>query len=144
MTRTPTDIGLLIIRLVFGGILTAHGFQKLFLMGPGQTGAAFANMSSLPAPEIMAWIAIIVELLGGLALIAGIATRIAAIAAAVVMAGAMVTVHLANGFFNTDGGIEYTLMLSAIGIGLAMTGGGRYSLDAVLGRAGRGTPADRI
>ncbi|MCK7638346.1 DoxX family protein [Corynebacterium pygosceleis] len=144
MTRTPIDLGLLIIRLIFGAILTAHGFQKLFLMGPGQTGAAFASMSSLPAPEIMAWIAILVELLGGLALILGVATRIAAIAAAVVMAGAMISVHLPNGFFNTDGGIEYTLMLTAVGVALAVTGAGRYSLDAALGRGGRDTTAAHV
>ncbi|MEZ2122667.1 MULTISPECIES: DoxX family protein [unclassified Corynebacterium] len=137
MTRTSTDTGLLIIRIIFGVILTAHGFQKLFLIGPGQVGETFSQISSLPAPGIMAWIAILVELLGGLALIVGIATRIAAAAAALVMAGAMVTVHLGNGFFSMDGGIEYTLMLTAVGVALVLTGAGRFSLDAKLERGTR-------
>ena len=145
MTRTPIDLGLLIIRVTIGVIMVAHGFQKLFLQGPENVGMAFAKMSSLPAPEIMAWIAIIVELLGGLALIVGIGTRIAAAAVAVVMAGALVTVHLKNGFFAMDGGIEYTLMLTAVGVALAVTGAGRLSLDAKMGRgAAASTTSDPV
>lgn len=74
------------------------------------------------------------ELLGGVALILGFLTRWAGAGLSLIMAGALTIVHLKNGFFAGNGGIEFVLVLGAGAAGLALTGAGRYAVDARLGQ----------
>ncbi len=130
------DTGLLILRLVVGLTLAAHGAQKLFgwfggygLSGTGQ----FLEQLGFRPGRIYAAQAGAAEFFGGLALAAGLATPAAAAAIIGVMLVAAVTVHLKNGFFAPSGGYEYLLVLSTAALALALTGAGSFSLDALLG-----------
>jgi putative oxidoreductase len=133
------SLGLLIVRLVVGLTLAAHGAQKLFgwFGGPGRAGTAgfFGNLG-FRRPAAMAVLAGAGELGGGVLFAAGLLTPLAAIAIAVVMLTAIWTVHLRNGFFSTAGGYEFNLVLIAVAVAVAATGPGRVSLDRALGIAG--------
>ena len=128
--------GILLLRLVLGTTLAAHGAQKLFGVfgghGPHGTAGFFAGLG-FRASLLMAFAAGLAELAGGLLLAAGLLTPLAALAIAVVMLNAIATVHWRHGFFHTDGGFEYELLVWAAAVALAATGGGRFSLDALVG-----------
>ena len=126
------DRGLLLIRIAVGLVFVMHGGQKLFVFGhAGVTG--FMASLGLPFPAVNAALIMAVELGGGLALLAGAATRVAAVLIAGAMAVATVTAHLANGFFLPNG-YEFALTLGLVSLAVAMTGAGRYSVDALSGR----------
>lgn len=131
------SVGLLILRLVVGGILVAHGGQKLFGWFGGHglagTGQFFERDLHLPSGRNYALGAGLGELLGGSLLILGFVTPGASAAAVGVMIVAMVAVHWRNGFFNTAGGIEFPLLVATAAAVLAFTGAGRYSLDHAVG-----------
>jgi putative oxidoreductase len=129
------SIGLLILRLVVGLSLAAHGAQKLFgwfggygLAGTGQ----FLEQLGFRPGRRQAAQAGLAELLGGLFLAAGLLTPAAAAAVVAVMVVAAVSVHVKNGFFAQGGGYEYTLVLGAAALALAFTGPGAFSADQAL------------
>jgi putative oxidoreductase len=128
--------GVLLLRVVIGLTVATHGSQKLFGVfgggGPRGTAASFARLSFRP-PLLMALAAGLAEFGGGLLLALGLLTPLAALAVAVVQLNAIVTVHRGNGFFNGNGGYEYNLVLLTTAVALAATGGGRFSLDALVG-----------
>jgi putative oxidoreductase len=136
------DLGLLVLRLVVGIIFVAHGWQKVFGMGLGNVGEMFGQMG-IPMAGVAGPLVALVELLGGLALIFGLLTRLAALGLAIDMLGAIFFVHFANGLFINPPkvGYEYALTLLAASAALALTGAGAYSLDAVI--AGRRADARR-
>lgn len=125
------DIGLLILRLVVGLILAAHGAQKLFgwFGGPGIEGwsGILSQMGIRPAGP-WAWLHALTEFVGGLMLGIGFLTPIAAAALAAVMVMAIVKVHWKNGFFNKNGGIEFTLGMLGGMIAIGLSGPGAYAL----------------
>ncbi|MCW7943747.1 RpiR family transcriptional regulator [Streptomyces hygroscopicus] len=131
------DAGLLLLRLGTGGVLAAHGTQKLFgWFGGGGiegTGQFMESVGYRPgkASAIAAGLA---EAGGGTLLALGLATPAAGAAAAGAMAGAAV-VSAPNGFFAQSGGYEYAAALGLTAAGLAVTGPGRLSLDARFGDA---------
>lgn len=130
------NIGLLILRLVFGLILTAHSLQKLFgwFGGPGIAGTtALMEKLGFRPPRLQAVVAGLVEIGAGLALAAGLLTSLAAAAFISVMLVATVTVHLPRGFFIQNGGCEYTLALATGALMVAFVGPGGLSVDAALG-----------
>jgi len=88
----------------------------------------------VPLAEVAAPAAAVIELVGGLLLILGLGTRVAAALAALVMLGALVLVHVAAGFFVADGGIELVLLLAAAAAYFVLAGPGRWSLDSVIAR----------
>jgi len=126
------EIGLLLIRLVLGGVFAAHGAQKLFgwFGGFGIEGTAgwFGSMG-LKAPRTQAVVSGLSELGGGLLLAAGLLTPLGAAAVIGVMIVAVAMVHIDKGFFNGAGGYEFNLTLAVVALALAFTGPGRYSLD---------------
>jgi putative oxidoreductase len=126
-----------IIRITAGLLLMPHGAQKLFGWFGGYgltaTGEFFATQLSLQPGLLFALLAGMVEFFGGLALVLGLLTRPAALAVAFLMAVAAFGVHLPNGFFWTDGGLEYPLMWGLLALAIVLQGGGRYSLDRRLG-----------
>ncbi|MET7288096.1 DoxX family protein [Streptomyces sp. NPDC005573] len=129
------DLGLLAVRLGTGGVLCAHGTQKLlgWFGGGGVDGTAKAMEAMGFRPGKPAAIAAgLSEAGGGLLLAVGFATPAAAAAAAGAMAGA-VAVHWKAGFFSTAGGYEYPAYLGFIAATLGISGPGRYSLARVLG-----------
>lgn len=135
--RSPAlDTALLLLRLAVGAVLFAHGAQKLLVYGLDGVTGSFAQMG-MPLPGVLAPVVSLVELLGGAALVLGLLTRWAALALAIDMLVAMAVVHLPNGFF-LPSGIEFTLVLAAATLVLAITGAGAYSLDALLSGRRRG------
>jgi putative oxidoreductase len=127
--------GLLLLRVVAGLTISAHGAQKLFgwFGGSGleSTAETFGSLGFRPAP-LMALLAAVGEL-SGVAFAFGFATPLAAFAMATVMLNAIESVHWKNGFFAGKGGYEFNLQLLAIAVAVAMTGPGRFSLDRALG-----------
>jgi len=130
------SFGLLIIRLVVGLTLAAHGGQKLFgwFGGAGLAGTAqlFEKLGFRPA-RAYALLAGLAETCGGLLLAAGLITPAGSAAIVTVMMVAVSALHLQNGFFAHKGGWEYNLVLAASALGVAFAGPGALSLDAVLG-----------
>ncbi len=129
------DVGLLLLRLGTGGVLAAHGSQKLFgwFGGGGVSGTAefMESMGYVPGkPSAVA--SGLAEAGGGTLLALGLATPMAGAAAAGGMAGAA-AVHAPNGFFAQGGGLELPATLAMIATSIAVLGPGRLSLDHVLG-----------
>ncbi|APB73099.1 DoxX family protein [Paenibacillus polymyxa] len=127
--------GLLLIRLVVGLLLVGHGAQKLFGWfggyGPKGTGGWMESIGIKPG-VFMAVSAGLMELLGGALFALGLLTPLAALLITVTMLGAIFKVHGPNGIWATANGYEYPLVLIAVVIGIALTGAGSYSIDALL------------
>lgn len=135
------DTGLLLLRLLVGLTLAAHGAQKVFgLFGGGGvagTGKWLESIGFRPGRR-QAVLAGGSELGGGLLLAVGLLTPLAAAMAIGVMAVAGLAGHGGKGFFITRGGWEYCLVLAGIAWVLAFTGPGGWSLDRTLGFTGGG------
>jgi putative oxidoreductase len=130
------DIGLLLLRLTVGLTLAAHGAQKLFgwFGGPGldAIGESFAMLGFVPGKR-HAIVAGLAESGGGLLLVLGFLTPIAAALLSGVMLVAAVSAHIKQGFFAHKGGYELTLVLGFSALSLAFAGPGSLSLDVQLG-----------
>jgi len=129
-SRNPSA-GLLLLRCAVGAIMIYHGSQKLFGLfgGGGIAGTAqFLGTLGIPFPEPAAWIVGAVELGGGVLLLVGLLTGLAAALIAIDMLAAIGLVHAAQGF-SGPGGYEFTMLLTAAALALVFTGPGRYSLD---------------
>lgn len=125
-----------LVRATTGLLLIPHGAQKLFGAFGGYgleaTGQFFATKLGLPAS--FALLAGLIEVVGGLFLAAGFLTRPVAALVAGMMAVATFGVHWGAGFFWTAGGFEYPLFWGLVALAFVLRGGGRYSIDALLGR----------
>jgi len=130
------DLGILVLRVLFGGAIAAHGAQKLFGWFGGYgikgTGGFFDSIGFRPGTTFAA-LAGLSEFCGGALLILGLFTPLGAAAVVATMIVASVSVHLRNGFFATGNGIEVPFLYASAALGLAFTGGGAFSLDAVFG-----------
>ncbi|MCG8596021.1 MAG: DoxX family protein [Kiloniellales bacterium] len=136
LTRALAPYGYPLIRFAAGLFVVPHGAQKLFGWFGGDinaTAAFFGQIGLAPALPL-AYLTGVVEVFGGLFLALGLLTRPAAAAIAVLMAVAAFKVHLANGFFWTNGGYEYPLLWGIIALACAFHGGGWLSLDRAIGR----------
>src|SRR5258706_1215630 len=124
------DWGIAILRMAVGGIFVAHGAQKLFVYGiPGVAG--LMGQIGVPFPTLSALAVTAAEFGGGLALLAGFFTRLAALPLAFSMVVAAATVHLKSGFFLPNGA-EDVLTLLLASVALSFTGSGAFSIDGLL------------
>ena len=135
--------GVLLIRLVTGLVMTAHGAQKLFGWfggyGLDKTGEFFAQLGFRPGRPFAA-AGSFAEIVSGLLVASGFLGPIGPALMISVMIVAALTVHWEHGLFATNNGIELPLLYVTTAAGLALIGFGRYSLDAWLGLADRWTP----
>ena len=133
------SIGLLVVRVIVGLIMAAHGASKLLGWFGGYglrgTGEFFAQAGFRPGRAFAA-AASLSEIISGLLVTLGLLGPIGPALMVSVMIVAMVTVHLGQGLFAPKG-IELPLLYTAAAFGLALTGFGEYSVDALLGVAGR-------
>jgi putative oxidoreductase len=129
-------LGLTALRAVVGGAFFAHGAQKLFGWfggpGPDAIGHGFEQMGIRPGKR-NAIIAGTSEMGGGAMIATGFLTPLGAAAIVGVMDQAVRTVHWSKGFFNSDGGYEYNVVLAASALAIADIGPGPLSLDRALG-----------
>jgi len=137
------DTGLLILRIAVGLTLVGHGTQKLFGWFGGYglegTGGFLEQLGFRPGRRA-ALMAGLTEAGGGALLALGLLTPLAATMVIAVMLVAIVSVHLSKGFFVSNGGYEYPLLLAVAALTLAITGPGQLSLDALLGTQRAGLP----
>jgi putative oxidoreductase len=130
MSAAASGWELFILRLSVGAVFIAHGAQKLFgaFGGPGLKGFS-ETLGGLGIRPAMVWAVAValVEFVGGIFLVLGFLTRVSAGLIAVVMAVALLGVHLKKGFF-LPGGFEYVLILLAAAIALAFLGPGNAAL----------------
>ena len=119
--------GALLLRLALGGLFLAHAGLKIFVFTPAGTAHFFA---SLGLPPALAYLVMTGEVLGGLALILGIWTRLVALLLTPILVGAIVTVHGAAGFFFTDphGGWEFPAFWALALVVQALVGDGAYAV----------------
>jgi putative oxidoreductase len=123
--------GLTVLRIMTGIIFFMHGYQKLTVFGvAGFSG--FLGQLGVPLTGVAAVVVIAVELLGGLALIAGLGTRLVSLPLAVNMLVALLLVQLPAGFFVDKGGSEFVLLLLAATIALFLNGSGALALENLL------------
>ncbi|MDX6451553.1 MAG: putative oxidoreductase [Gaiellaceae bacterium] len=126
--------GLLFLRLVVGLVFFAHGAQKLFGWwgGPGLEGTkGWLGSMGFRMPGPMALMVAMSEA-GGLLFAAGFLTPLAALLLASSMLVAIGSVHWRQGFWNTNQGYEFNLVLLAVPVAIAATGPGRFSVDHAL------------
>lgn len=131
----------LVLRLALGVVMTAHGIGKL-QDGPAQAWGGFFDTLGIPAPAAAAWLVTVVELAGGLLLLVGLLTRVAALLLAIDMLGAILLVSMDLGLRTTAEGPGADLNIGLLGCALALvlTGPGRPSLDAAFGLDAAGDP----
>jgi len=125
------ELGILFLRVATGLVFFMHGYQKLGMGVEGVTG--FLASLGFPFAGLFAVILIAVELLAGAALILGVLTRVAAELAGIVAVVALLTVHVTKGFFVSEGGFEFILLILAACVSLIITGAGKYSIDSHFG-----------
>jgi putative oxidoreductase len=130
------DLGLFLIRVVFGLVFAGHGAQKLFGWfggyGIAGTGGFLESIGFRPG-KLFATAAALSEFGGGLLLALGFLGPVGPALLLSVMFVAGITVHRKNAFFVATNGLEHPLIMATAAVGIALTGPGRYSLDAALG-----------
>jgi putative oxidoreductase len=133
LSRTWTgDLAILALRLAVGVVLAYHGWLKI---GEVSGFAGFVDSLGIPAPNLMAYVVTYLEFLGGIALIVGLATRYVAAIFVVEMVFTIALVKVDIGLIAPEGvGAELDLLILATALSFVLTGAGRWSVDALLGR----------
>lgn len=126
-----------VLRVVIGLVMAAHGWQKLTMMGPANFGSDMLAGLGIPAPVAFGYLVTFTELIGGLLLIVGLLTRLATLPLIVILAVATIAVKLDIGLIAGAGapmpGAELDLTLIAGLVAVLLLGPGRPSLDHLLG-----------
>jgi putative oxidoreductase len=137
---TSNDPSLTILRVIAGIVFFAHGAQKMlgWFGGYGFHGTMGFFTQEMHLPAVLAFLAICAEFFGGLGLIVGFLTRIAAFGVLCNMVAAVLLVHHSYGFFMNWGGdqkgegFEYHMLAIAVMLAIIIKGAGAYSLDYIL------------
>ncbi len=130
--QLPSDqisIALLMVRIVIGVTIAAHGYGKVFRGGRIAGTARWFDSMGMKPGKLHAFMAASTEIGGGLMFAAGLLTPLAAASIVALMFVAAWTVHRENGFFIVGDGWEYNFVLAAMAVAVAVAGAGRYSLD---------------
>jgi len=137
------NLGLLLIRLIFGLVMVAHGAQKLFGWfggyGLAGTGGFFESLGFRPGRTFAA-AAALSEFIGGWLFALGILGPVGPALILAVMLVASISVHWRNGLFAATNGVEVPLLYATAVVGVTLIGFGSYSLDGALGLATLWTP----
>ena len=128
--------GILLLRLVIGGVYVMHGYLAIAVLGP-QTAAGYITRMGYPSAlgTALAWYLIVAHLVGGVMIIIGLWTRWAALANVPPMASAVFLLHLQQGFFmkpvgpTSVGGYEFSLTILVATVALVLLGSGAASID---------------
>ena len=133
MRRFPTypDVALLIIRVILFFSFLLHGLMK-YDMGLSNVGASFGKMG-IPMGSIAGPGITLLEIVGSVALLLGLGTRIFAALLVCDMLGAIVFVHMKNGYTG-QGGMELVALLGTLALTLVLCGAGKFSVDSRMGR----------
>jgi len=126
-------LGLLVLRLALGVIMIAHGWQKIADHMHGIAGM----MHQLGLSPFMAYLVVAAEFGGGILIVVGFLTRLAALAIFIDMLVAILKVHLPHGLFASNGGFEFPLACGAIAFALIFSGAGPIAIDWLWGSKGR-------
>lgn len=129
-SQRQIDLGLLVLRVALGLVFVVHGGQKLFVIGPSGSGEMLSQMG-IPGASLFGPVLSVVEPLAGVAVIIGLLTRLAALAIAADMLGALLMFHSKHGFF-VPMGIEFPMMLCASALTLIALGAGSFSVDRAI------------
>ncbi|WP_084955306.1 DoxX family protein [Thermoactinospora rubra] len=140
MLDQARSIALLLARVALGVIFFVHGWMKFTTMGIAGT-TAFFEQAGVPLAGLAAPAVAVLEVAGGIALILGAALPVVGVLLALDMAGAIVFVHLGNGFLADKGGYEFVLALAAGSLAVAFSGGGALAADSLWRRRSRATAA---
>lgn len=119
------DLALLVLRVALAAVLLYHGVPKL--VNFGATVAAFQSMEA-PVPTLSAGFAVIAEVVGGLLFLFGVAVDVAGILVIIDMLGAILLVHLPNGFDFSKGGWEHPFTVLCMALAVALGGAGGYAV----------------
>jgi putative oxidoreductase len=148
------DVALLAVRIALAWVFIYYGAAKLFGSFPGsgphgihQTALYMSQSAHLRPGEFFAVLAGLIEFCGGVAMALGLCTRLAGLALFGDMVLAMITVTWATGINSASSppGYQLNLALAVLALAAALTGAGRFSIDAVIARAfGRGSRVDSL
>ncbi|MFD6672985.1 DoxX family protein [Rhodococcus zopfii] len=139
----PIDVALLLVRLVLGATMIAHGVNHWVGGGRIAGTARWFSGLGLRNGTLQAWTSVVVEIGAGVLVILGLLTPLACAAVISVMLVAGLLAHRPNGFFVFKEGYEYVLVLGVVALALALAGPGEISIDsaadiAIVGWAGGG------
>ena len=140
--QTNDNFSYWVPRVILGCVFLPHGAQKLFgwFGGFGFTNTMTYFTQTTGLPWIIAFLIVMGESLGSLGLILGFFTRLSALGLICIMVGAIITVHIPNGFFmnwfgkQAGEGFEYHLLVIGMSIPLLISGGGKYSVDLLINK----------
>ena len=143
LMQTDEHAGMFFVRLALGIVMFPHGAQKMLGWFGGQGfSATMQGMTGMGLPAAVVFLVIFCEFFGSLSLITGLLGRLGALGILAVMVGAVVTVHLQNGFFmnwmgNQKGeGFEYHLLAISIALAVLIKGNGSLSIDRAMSDKG--------
>jgi len=140
--QTNDNFSYWVPRVMLGCVMFPHGAQKLlgWFGGFGFTNTMTYFTQTAGLPWVVAFLIIMGESFGSLGLILGFFTRLSAFGLICIMLGAIITVHIPNGFFmnwfgkQAGEGFEYHLLVIGISIPLLISGGGKYSVDGIINK----------
>ena len=126
------EVGFALVRLIIGYILFMHGWAKVNAGFAAEV--AFFVKVGFVAPAVCAFIIIFLETVGAICVALGLFTRFFAAALAIEIGVMFIAIHGPKGFSASHGGFEYVLLLGIVMFAIALYGGGRYSLDRLIGK----------
>ncbi len=129
VSRLLSPVGLTVMRVCVGLIMAVHGWTKLTDF---ELWTQIVSLLGVPVPQVFAGLSVAAELAGGVGLVLGLFTPVAAFGLVVDLAVAIGLVHAGNGLFVQNGGFEYALLMAVVAFFFLLRGGGPFSLDRAL------------